>query len=131
MIVICGDLEAEIAALSKDEQTEFLYDLGLQESGLQKLIREGYDLLNLITFYTTAGTELRAWTIPRGTKAPAAAGKIHGDMERGFIRAETIHYDEFIKIGSMVKAKDQGLIRSEGKDYTLVDGDIAFFRFNV
>ncbi|NTW73121.1 MAG: DUF933 domain-containing protein, partial [Eubacteriaceae bacterium] len=99
--------------------------------GLQKLIREGYDLLNLITFYTTAGTELRAWTIPRGTKAPAAAGKIHGDMERGFIRAETIHYDEFIKIGSMVKAKDQGLIRSEGKDYTLVDGDIAFFRFNV
>jgi GTP-binding protein YchF len=131
MIVICGDLEAEIAALSKDEQTEFLCDLGLQESGLQKLIREGYDLLNLITFYTTAGTELRAWTIPRGTKAPAAAGKIHGDMERGFIRAETIHYDEFIKIGSMVKAKDQGLIRSEGKDYTLVDGDIAFFRFNV
>jgi hypothetical protein len=131
MIVICGDLEAEIAVLSKDEQIEFLCDLGLQESGLQKLIREGYDLLNLITFYTTAGTELRAWTIPRGTKAPAAAGKIHGDMERGFIRAEIIHYDEFIKIGSMVKAKDQGLIRSEGKDYTLVDGDIAFFRFNV
>jgi hypothetical protein len=131
MIVICGDLEAEIAVLSKDEQIEFLCDLGLQESGLQKLIREGYDLLNLITFYTTAGTELRAWTIPRGTKAPIAAGKIHGDMERGFIRAEIIHYDEFIKIGSMVKAKDQGLIRSEGKDYTLVDGDIAFFRFNV
>jgi GTP-binding protein YchF len=131
MIVICGDLEAEIAELSKDEQIEFLRDLGLQESGLQKLIREGYDILNLITFYTTAGTELRAWTIPRGTKAPAAAGKIHGDMERGFIRAEIIHYDEFIKIGSMVKAKDQGLIRSEGKDYTLVDGDIAYFRFNV
>jgi GTP-binding protein YchF len=131
VIVICGDLEAEIAELSTDEQREFLRDLGLQESGLQKLIREGYDLLNLITFYTTVGTELRAWTIPRGTKAPAAAGKIHGDMERGFIRAEIIHYDEFIKIGGMVKAKEQGLIRSEGKDYTLVDGDIAYFRFNV
>jgi GTP-binding protein YchF len=131
VIVICGDLEAEIADLPKDERREFLCDLGLQESGLQKLIREGYDLLGLITFYTTVGTELRAWTIPCGTKAPAAAGKIHGDMERGFIRAEIIHYDEFIKIGGMVKAKEQGLIRSEGKDYILVDGDIACFRFNV
>lgn len=130
-IVICGDLESEIAELSKEEQKEFLHDLGLPESGLQKLIREGYDLLNLITFYTTVGTELRAWTIPCGTKAPAAAGKIHGDMERGFIRAEIIHYDEFMKIGSMAKAKEQGLIRSEGKDYTLMDGDIAYFRFNV
>jgi len=130
-IIICGDLEAEIAELSKEEQREFLSDLGLQESGLQKLIREGYDLLGLITFYTTVGTELRAWTIPRGTKAPVAAGKIHGDMERGFIRAEIIHFDDFIKIGSMAKAKEQGLIRSEGKDYILLDGDIAYFRFNI
>lgn len=131
VIVICGDLEAEIAELSKEEQREFLRDLGLQESSLQKLIREGYDLLGLITFYTTVGTELRAWTIPYGTKAPVAAGKIHGDMERGFIRADIIHFDDFIKIGSMVKAKEQGFIRSEGKDYILLDGDIAYFRFNI
>ena len=131
VIVICGDLEAEIAELPKEEQREFFRDLGLQESGLQKLIKEGYELLGLITFYTTVGTELRAWTIPDGTKAPAAAGKIHGDMERGFIKAEIIHYDEFIKLGSMAKAKEQGLIHSEGKDYILQDGDIAFFRFNV
>jgi len=130
-IVICGDLEAEIALLPKEERKAFLDDLGLQESGLQKLIREGYDLLGLITFYTTVGTELRAWTIPRGTCAPAAAGKIHSDMERGFIRAEIIHFDEFVRIGSMVKAKEQGIIRAEGKNYVLLDGDIAHFRFNV
>jgi GTP-binding protein YchF len=131
VIVICGDLEAEITELPKEEQKEFLHDLGLEESGLQKLIRAGYDLLGLITFYTTVGPELRAWTIPRRMRTPAAAGRIHSDMERGFIRAEIIHFDEFIKIGSLVKAKEQGLVRSEGKDYILSDGDIAYFRFAV
>jgi GTP-binding protein YchF len=131
VIIICGDLEAEIAELPKEEQKEFFHDLGLEESGLQKLIREGYDLLGLITFYTTVGPELRAWTIPRGTRAPIAAGKIHSDMERGFIRAEVIHFDEFTKIGNMIKAKENGLVRLEGKDYILSDGDIAYFRFNV
>ena len=131
MIMICGDLEAEITELPKEEQKEFLHDLGLSESGLQKLISAGHDILDLITFYTTVGSELRAWTIPRGTLAPAAAGKIHSDMEKGFIKAEVINFDEFIKIGSMVKAKEQGRIRLEGKDYALSDGDIAFFRFNV
>jgi ribosome-binding ATPase len=131
MIMICGDLEAEITELPKEEQKEFLHDLGLLESGLQKLISAGYDILDLITFYTTVGSELRAWTIPRGTPAPAAAGKIHSDMEKGFIRAEVIHFDEFIKIGSIAKAKEQGRIRLEGKEYILSDGDIVFFRFNV
>jgi len=131
VIVICGDLEAEITELPKEEQKEFLHDLGLEESGLQKLIRAGYDLLGLITFYTTVGPELRAWTIPHGMRTPAAAGRIHSDMERGFIRAEIIHFDEFVKIGSLVKAKEQGLVRSEGKDYILSDGDIAYFRFAV
>ncbi len=131
VIVICGDLEAEISELPKEEQNDFLHDLGLAESGLQKLVRAGYDLLELITFYTTVGPELRAWTIPSGTRAPAAAGKIHSDMEKGFIRADIIHFDEFIKIRSLIKAKEQGLVRSEGKDYILSDGDIAYFRFNV
>lgn len=130
-IIICGDLEAEIAELPKEERKAFLDDLGLQESGLQKLIRKGYDLLGLITFYTTVGTELRAWTVLHGTRAPVAAGKIHSDMEKGFIRADIIHYDEFMRISSLTKAKDQGLIRSEGKDYILVDGDIAYFKFNI
>lgn len=130
-IGICGDLEAEICELPKEEQKEFLRDLNLQESGLQKLIREGYDLLGLITFYTTVGTELRAWTIPRGTHACAAAGKIHTDMEKGFIKAEIIHFHDFIRMGSLSSAKESGLIRFEGKDYTIADGDIAHFRFHV
>ena len=131
VIVICGDLESEISELPKDERQIFLNDLGLKESGFEKLIREGYDLLNLITFYTTVGPELRAWTIPTGTRTPSAAGRIHSDMEKGFIRAEIIHYDNFMAIGSMTKAKEQGLVRSEGKEYILCDGDIAYFRFNV
>lgn len=131
VIVICGDLEAEIAALPLEERKAFLEDLGLEESALQKLIREGYHLLNLITFYTTVGPELRAWTIPRGTRAPAAAGRIHSDMERGFIRAEIINYNEFITAGTMAKARELGLIRQEGKEYIMVDGDIAYFRFHV
>ncbi|MBE9547406.1 MAG: redox-regulated ATPase YchF [Proteobacteria bacterium] len=131
VITICGDMEAEIAELAEDERKEFLDDLGLEESGLRKLIRAGYDLLGLITFYTTVGPELRAWTITEGTRTPAAAGKIHSDMERGFIRAEILHYDDFTKIGSLTAAKEKGLLHSEGKDYIILDGDIIHFRFNV
>jgi GTP-binding protein YchF len=131
VIVICGDLEAEIMALSKDERREFLEDLGLHESGLYQLIRTGYELLGLITFYTTVGPELRAWTISSGTKAPVAAGKIHSDMEKGFIRAEILHYDDFIKWGGVAQAREKGLLHSEGKDYEICDGDIVLFRFNV
>ncbi|MDO9527596.1 MAG: redox-regulated ATPase YchF [Syntrophales bacterium] len=131
VIVICGDMEAEIAELEEDERKEFLDDLGLQESGLRKLIREGYDLLGLITFYTTVGPELRAWTITKGTKTPTAAGKIHSDMERGFIRAEIIHYDDFIRIGTLSGVKEKGLLHAEGRDYIILDGDIIYFRFNV
>jgi GTP-binding protein YchF len=131
VIVICGDLEAEITALSKDEQREFLEDLGLHESGLYQLIRTGYELLGLITFYTTVGPELRAWTISSGTKAPVAAGKIHSDMEKGFIRAEILHYDDFIRLGGVAQAREKGLLHSEGKDYEICDGDIVLFRFNV
>ena len=131
VVPICGDLEAEIAELPADERAEFLKDMGLQESGLEKLIHAGYDLLDLITFYTTVGTELRAWTIPRGTKAPQAAGKIHTDMEKGFIRAEIVHYDDFIQLGGMNAARESGRIHSEGKDYIIQDGDIAHIRFNV
>jgi len=131
VITICGDMEAEIAELEEDERKEFLEDLGLEESGLQKLIKAGYDLLGLITFYTTVGPELRAWTIKKGTKAPEAAGKIHGDMERGFIRAEIVSYEDFIEAGSLSAAKEKGLVRIEGKDYTVSDGDLVYFRFNV
>ncbi|HVO66827.1 MAG TPA: redox-regulated ATPase YchF [Syntrophales bacterium] len=131
VIVICGDMEAEITELPKEEQKEFLNELGLRESGLQKLIREGYDLLGLITFYTTVGPELRAWTIPKGTKASSAAGKIHSDMEKGFIKAEIIHFNDFTRLGSLSSARESGLIRFEGKDYIIADGDIAYFRFHV
>lgn len=130
-ITICGDLEAEIAELDPGERTAFLQDLGLEESGLQKLIRAGYDLLGLITFYTPVGPELRAWTIPAGTRANHAAGKIHSDMERGFIRAEILHFSDFMTAGSIAQAREKGLIRSEGKDYQLIDGDTVVFRFNV
>jgi GTP-binding protein YchF len=131
VIAICGDLEAEIVELSPPERTEFLKDMGLMESGLEKLIHEGYRLLDLITFYTTVGPELRAWTIPRGTKAPRAAGKIHTDMERGFIRAEILHYGDFVQLGGMNGARESGRIHAEGKDYLIQDGDIIHFRFNV
>ncbi len=129
--VICGDLEMEIANLDRDERKDFLEDLGLKESGLQQIIREGYALLDLITFYTTVGPELRAWTVPRGTKAPQAAGKIHTDMERGFIRAEVLRYDDFIRAGGIAPAKEKGLLHFQGKDYEIADGNIVYFRFNV
>ena len=130
-IVICGDLEAEMTELPEDERAAFLKDLGLDESGLDKLIRSGYSMLDLITFYTTVGPELRAWTVQAGTRAPRAAGKIHSDMERGFIRAEVVHYDDFINAGSLQAAKEKGFLHSEGKDYQIRDGDIVLFRFNV
>lgn len=131
VVVICGDMEAEIAEFAEDERKGFLSALGLEESGLEKLIRAGYDLLGLITFYTAVGPELRAWTITSGTTAPVAAGKIHSDMERGFIRAEIIHYDDFIATGSLTAAKEKGFLHSEGKEYVIADGDIVHFRFNV
>lgn len=131
VIAICGDMEAEIAELPPGERAEFLNDMGLQKSGLEKLIHAGYELLGLITFYTMVGPELRAWTIPQGTKAPQAAGKIHTDMERGFIRAEIVHHDDFIQLGGMHGAKESGRIHAEGKDYMMQDGDIVHFRFNV
>jgi len=130
-VAICGDMEMEIAKLDKEERIEFLADLDLEESGLQKLIRAGYELLDLITFYTTVGPELRAWTIKKGTKAPEAAGRIHTDMERGFIRADVAHYDDFIKASTLSAVREKGLLHLEGRDYVIQDGDIVYFRFNV
>ena len=130
-VVICGDMESEIALLeSEEEKSEFMKDLGLKESGLQKLVKAGYEILNLITFYTTVGPELRAWTVLQGTRAPQAAGKIHTDMERGFIKAEVISYADFIKAGSFPTAREEGHLRLEGKDYTSQDGDILYFKFS-
>ncbi|HEX7372348.1 MAG TPA: DUF933 domain-containing protein, partial [Thermodesulfobacteriota bacterium] len=131
LVVICGDLEAEMAELSEAERMEFLKEMGLAESALTQLIRIGYGLLHLITFYTIVGPELRAWTVPQGTHVPQAAGKIHSDMERGFIRAEVISYKEFLAVGSMSAAREKGLIRVEGKEYVVQDGDILHIRFHV
>jgi GTP-binding protein YchF len=131
VVVICGDLEAEMAELSAKEREEFLRELGLSEPALNQLIRAGYGLLNLITFYTTVGPELRAWTVPRGTHVPQAAGKIHTDMERGFIRAEVISFQDFSAAGSMALAKEKGILRVEGRDYIVQDGDILYIRFHV
>jgi hypothetical protein len=131
VVVICGDLEAEMAELSAEEREEFLRELSLSEPALNQLIRAGYGLLGLITFYTTVGPELRAWTVPRGTPVPQAAGKIHTDMERGFIRAEVISFQDFSAAGSMALAKEKGILRVEGKDYIVQDGDILYIRFHV
>ncbi len=131
LVTICGGLEAEIAELSVPERAEFLREMGLGESALNQLIRAGYDLLQLVTFYTTVGPELRAWTVPRGTPVPQAAGRIHTDMERGFIRAEVISYTEFVGAGSMAAAREKGMVRVEGKDYLVQDGDILYIRFRA
>lgn len=131
LVVICGDLEAEMAELSAEERAEFLQEMGLRESALDQLIRVGYELLHLITFYTTVGPELRAWTVPAATRVPQAAGKIHSDMERGFIRAEVISCQEFFNTGSMAAAREKGWIRVEGKDYIVQDGDILHIRFHA
>ncbi|MCQ2427169.1 MAG: redox-regulated ATPase YchF [Clostridia bacterium] len=131
IIAVCCGIEAEIAELSADEKQMFLDDMGIPEPGLYRLIRESYALLGLISFLTAGPKEVRAWTIKKGTKAPGAAGKIHSDFERGFIRAEIVAYDDLIRLGSMNAAKEAGLVRSEGKDYVMKDGDITLFRFNV
>lgn len=131
VIPICAGIEAEIAQLDNDERVEFLADLGIADSGLNRLIKASYKLLGYISFLTAGPKEVRAWTIVEGTKAPGAAGKIHSDFERGFIRAEVISYDDLIKIGNMNSAKEKGLIRSEGKEYIVKDGDVVLFRFNV
>ena len=131
VFVVCAEIEAEISELDDDEKKMFLEDLGLEESGLEKLIKASYKLLGLISYLTAGEPEVRAWTIKRGTKAPQAAGKIHSDFERGFIRAEVVSYDDLIECGSHTAAKEKGLIRLEGKEYVVQDGDIMLFRFNV
>ncbi|MBE6828567.1 MAG: redox-regulated ATPase YchF [Ruminococcaceae bacterium] len=131
VLPICAELEAEISSLSKEEKEMFLSDLGIEKGGLDLLIQRSYDLLGLMSFLTAGKPEVRAWTIKKGTKAPKAAGKIHSDIERGFIRAEVVSFDELMKLGSMQAAKENGKIRSEGKDYVMQDGDIVLFRFNV
>ena len=131
VFVVCAQIEEEIAELEEDEKKMFLEDLGLSESGLEKLIKASYKLLGLISYLTAGEPEVRAWTIKKGTKAPQAAGKIHSDFERGFIRAEVVSYDDLIECGSHTAAKEKGLIRLEGKDYVVQDGDIMLFRFNV
>jgi len=131
MVKICAKVEAELAELSEEERQEFLEALELKESGLNRFVREGYRLLDLITFFTTRGPEVRAWTVTKGTKAPQAAGKIHSDMERGFIRVEVTKYEDLLKEGSMQACKEKGLTKVEGKDYEVQDGDILYFRFNV
>ncbi len=130
-VMICGGIEAELADLSDDEKMDFLADLGLAESGLARLIHAGYRLLDLITFFTKDGPEVRAWTVKRGTRAPQAAGKIHTDFEKGFVRAEVYTYEELIKAGSEHKVKEEGHLKIEGHDYVVQDGDVIHFRFNV
>jgi hypothetical protein len=131
VFVVCAQIEQEISELEDDEKKEFLEDLGLTESGLEKLIQASYHLLGLISYLTAGETETRAWTITRGTKAPQAAGKIHSDFERGFIRAEVVNYQDLLDAGSYAKAREKGLIGLEGKDYVVKDGDVVLFRFNV
>lgn len=131
IIPVCAEIEAEIAGLDKEDREMFLEDLGLTESGLSRLIKKSYSLLGLISYLTAGPKEVRAWTIKRGTKAPQAAGKIHSDFERGFIRAEIVAFDSLKECGTMNAAKEKGLVRSEGKEYVMQDGDVVLFRFNV
>ncbi len=130
-IIIFGKMEAEISELDPEEREEFLKEVGIEEPGLHKVIRESYRMLDLITFFTAGKPEVRAWTVKKGTSAPRAAGTIHSDFERGFIKAEVIPYEEFIKYGSMAAAREAGAIRMEGKEYIVQDGDVIYFRFNV
>lgn len=131
VVEISGKVEGEISQLSKEERKEYLEGMGFAESGLDRMIRAGYELLGLITFFTAGEKEVRAWTITKGTKAPQAAGKIHSDFEKGFIRAEVFHFDDLIRLGNEKAVKEAGLLRSEGKEYVVRDGDIMLFRFNV
>ena len=130
-VVISAKIEAELAGLDDDERAEYLADLGLEEPGLNRLIRAGYDLLHLLTYFTVGPKEARAWTITEGTKAPKAAGVIHTDFEKGFIRAETISYDDYVTLGGETPAKEAGKMRLEGKEYIVKDGDVMHFRFNT
>jgi ribosome-binding ATPase YchF (GTP1/OBG family) len=129
--MISAAIEAEIAQLPEAEQKEFLATIGLEEPGLDRLIRAGYALLGLITFFTAGPKEARAWTIPDGARAPQAAGTIHTDFEKGFIRAQTIAYDDYVRLSGEQGAKDAGKARDEGKDYAVADGDVMLFKFNV
>ena len=131
VLPICAKLEEDIAGMDADEKEMFLSELGLHESGLDRLIKVCYDLLGLMSYLTAGEQEVRAWTIEKGTKAPQAAGKIHSDFERGFIRAEVINYKDLIELGSLAAAREKGLVRSEGKEYVMQDGDVVLFRFNV
>ena len=131
VLPICAELEAQIASLDKDEKEMFLSELGIEKGGLDLIIQKSYDLLGLMSYLTAGQPEVRAWTIKKGTKAPQAAGKIHSDFERGFIRAEVVSFDDLMECGSMNAAKEKGLVRSEGKEYVMQDGDIVLFRFNV
>ena len=131
VIKLCVKIEEELSGLEDDDKKEMLEALGMDESGLDKVIKESYDLLGLMSFLTAGKPEVRAWTIKKGTKAPEAAGKIHSDIQRGFIRAEVVSYDDLIRLGSLNEAKEKGLVRSEGKDYIMQDGDVVLFRFNV
>ena len=131
VLPICAKLEEDIATMEDDEKTMFLSELGLEESGLDRLIRICYDLLGLMSYLTAGEPEVRAWTIAKGTKAPQAAGKIHTDFERGFIRAEVVSFDDLMACGSLPAAREKGLVRSEGKEYVMQDGDVVLFRFNV
>ena len=130
-MVVCARLEEELSGLDEEEKREMLEEYGLEESGLDKLIQASYSLLGLMSFLTAGVQEVRAWTIKQGTKAPQAAGKIHTDIERGFIRAEIVSYDDLVECGSEAAAKEKGLYRLEGKEYVMKDGDIVNFRFNV
>jgi len=131
VVIIAGKLEAEVAQLNEEEREEFRRELGLKDSGLTHLIQVGYDILGLVTFFTAVNLDLRAWTVPRGTPALQAAGKIHSDMERGFIKAEVVSFEDFIRCGSEQSAREKGLLKAHGKDYVVQDGDIIHFRFNV
>ncbi|HRK01897.1 MAG TPA: DUF933 domain-containing protein, partial [Oligoflexia bacterium] len=132
VVPICGALESEIASLeSEEERAEFMKELGVSETGLDRLIRSGYALLGLITYFTAGEKEVRAWTIQKGFKAPQAAGVIHTDFERGFIRAETYHFNDLVQCKSEAGVREKGLMRLEGKEYVVKDGDIMHFRFNV
>ena len=131
IVAVCAQVEAEVAELNPSEKAAFLAELGIAESGLDSLIGAGYSLLGLISFLTAGPKEVRAWTIKKGTKAPQAAGKIHSDFERGFIRAEVVAFEDLARVGSMTAAREAGLVRSEGKDYVIKDGDVVLFRFNV
>ena len=131
VIPLCVKIEEELSGLDDNDKKEMLDALGLEESGLDKVIKKSYDLLGLMSFLTAGEPEVRAWTIKKGTKAPQAAGKIHSDIERGFIKAEVVSFEDLMKEGSMVAAREKGLVRQEGKEYIMQDGDIVLFKFNV